>query len=638
MLRQDKLEAEHLNAIVDVTKSTFYHQKLKESKYFIEIASKINSLAQKEDVSKIYKTLVNKLDLLFKSIDSTTDFVGSLSHGDFTPWNMYRSEGKLHLYDLEASSFAPALVDLFHFIVQSEVLLKGNSFKKIQNQIQNLHDEPKLAALIQDYKIDTQLHLQLYLLHSVSTQVLKYIEQDEELHVQSHWLIESWSVLLDYVIVDGKKQSMREQFLESFAEEMSTVKYVWLKSFEKKIVSLAEESDIDLLIDKNDLNSVIKQLRKFPYVAKVDLFNYKHMKTVRLFFKDATSISLDYIFSFERKARKLMSINNILSDRVLTEEGIFVPQIKYDLEFTILFYLSNEANVPKKHSDYFLSLNGDQKKSLIRYMNDKYRLNFSDLNSFLIYSQDYKKHLDKEIDKKKQNKIWLKSLRWFGYTFYVFKNLFHRKGIVVSISGVDGAGKSTLINALKHQLQKRLRQEVVVLRHRPCVLPILSSFKHGKKKAEKLASVTMPRQGRNNSNLSSWLRFAYYYLDYLFGQIYVYLRYTLLGKVVIYDRYYFDFINDPERSNIRLKGNIVKKLYAFIRKPEINILLYASPEVILQRKQELSKEDIEILTDKYITCFQDLANGAKDTGYHPVRNDVFEDTLERTVGLCLATI
>ena len=123
---------------------------------------------------------------------------------------------------------------------------------------------------------------------------------------------------------------------------------------------------------------------------------------------------------------------------------------------------------------------------------------------------------------------------------------------VIGLTGTGGAGKSTVIENIKYKIEKQLRKRVVVLRHRPSLLPILSAYTKGKKAAEQQAASTLPRMGSNSSVLSSLVRFLYYYFDYVIGQFYVYVKYVLRGYVVIYDRYYYDFINDAKRSNIVL--------------------------------------------------------------------------------------
>jgi thymidylate kinase len=199
--------------------------------------------------------------------------------------------------------------------------------------------------------------------------------------------------------------------------------------------------------------------------------------------------------------------------------------------------------------------------------------------------------------------------------------------MMITFSGVDGVGKSTIIEKVKDRLQNKYRKEVVLLRHRPGILPILSAIKHGRKGAEHIASVSMPRKGKNTNLLSSIMRFAYYFTDYIFGQVYVYFKYVLKGKIVVYDRYYFDFINDSKRSNIELNRDFVKVLYGFVFKPKLNFFLYADAETILARKQEMEAPEIDRLTLLYKQLFGQMSNRYKDSHYKIIENKELDNTL-----------
>ena len=75
--------------------------------------------------------LLDKLQALQKSIDISTTIHLGMSHGDFTPWNMYSSENKLHVCMTGSwHEDSPLLFDVFHFIFQREVMLKKSSFEK----------------------------------------------------------------------------------------------------------------------------------------------------------------------------------------------------------------------------------------------------------------------------------------------------------------------------------------------------------------------------------------------------------------------------------------------------------------------------------------------------------------------------
>ncbi|MFK7969978.1 MAG: phosphotransferase, partial [Bacteroidia bacterium] len=84
------------------------------------------------------KDFVNRLATLFASTDTTADIRVSLAHGDFTPWNMYTSPQGLHVFDWERSDELPAFFDAFHFIYQSEILLRRRGAKGIRAAVKAL--------------------------------------------------------------------------------------------------------------------------------------------------------------------------------------------------------------------------------------------------------------------------------------------------------------------------------------------------------------------------------------------------------------------------------------------------------------------------------------------------------------------
>lgn len=199
---------------------------------------------------------------------------------------------------------------------------------------------------------------------------------------------------------------------------------------------------------------------------------------------------------------------------------------------------------------------------------------------------------------------------------------------IITFSGVDGAGKTTILREFTQILKSNYNIKVKELRHRPSVLPILSTIKYGKKKAEEKTMEVLPRTGNNTSKLSSFIRFFYYLIDYVLGQWVIYFKYTRKDILVIYDRYYFDFINDARRTNINLKSNFVKFFYRFVFKPEINVFLYASPEIILTRKQEMDEKSIIDLTEKYKILFEYYSKTGKEK-YECIENIDKQKTLSR---------
>lgn len=197
----------------------------------------------------------------------------------------------------------------------------------------------------------------------------------------------------------------------------------------------------------------------------------------------------------------------------------------------------------------------------------------------------------------------------------------------LSFSGVDGAGKSTILDRV-HESLRSAGYNVVLLRSRPSCLPILSAFVHGKKNAELRAASSLPRRGGNKSKASSLLRFFYYFSDYLVGQWIIKLKYRDQSVIVLYDRYYYDYIADPRRSNLREDFSLAQPLLPFIIEPEINFFLYASPDVILQRKKELNASDIIRLTTSYQLLFSELEKNNRENKYIQIENLNIDETTQ----------
>jgi thymidylate kinase len=103
---------------------------------------------------------------------------------------------------------------------------------------------------------------------------------------------------------------------------------------------------------------------------------------------------------------------------------------------------------------------------------------------------------------------------------------------------------------------------------------------------------------------------------------------------VIYDRYYFDFINDSKRSNLVLPQGVAKLGYRLLLKPKFNFFLYADPETILQRKKELDFSTIQDLTQRYRQLFHQLQGTSETKIYKSILNE----DLNRTTSTILKTL
>lgn len=205
--------------------------------------------------------------------------------------------------------------------------------------------------------------------------------------------------------------------------------------------------------------------------------------------------------------------------------------------------------------------------------------------------------------------------------------------MIITFSGVDGCGKSTLISLLKDKLSAYSNQQVILRRSRPSYLPILSSFVLGKTKAEERAGIMLPRKGHNKSVVSSYIRFFYYLSDYIVGGFLLRLKYPHNKYVILYDRYYFDYIVDPKRFNLVIDQKFVNLIYKlFIPKAEVNFFVFCNEELVLTRKNELQRNEIVDLNEGFGQLFN--RNGVSN-GFYVVENldSPIENAVEEIINI-----
>lgn len=573
---------------------------LGQTDFWIQARQALRELRRTPD-ARLPISLLDKVERLMNGLSEQQVVPLAAAHGDFTPWNIQLRNDALCVIDWELHHAAlPTLYDFFHFQYQGQTLIGNRGYGAVRKTVDETLRQPEWHLFRERQGLDTELAEKLYLIHTVTYYLAVYSRQ-ERWHRQVDWLLTTWNDALTHWLHQQNALPDRNLVLHDLAIWLHQRPYAALKFLPTQLDALPDASDLDLCMPQSVARQLTRFLRQHPCAAQVVVDHRSFMKQIHIRCRDNTMLHLDLIWSFKRKQLEFMPAETGWNQATMASHGLKVPPAEINQTYIRLFYGLNDAPVPERYQGLY----GAQKPTPT----------LAELRA--------------EVGQMPQNRGWRGARNTIAYAWDTVRSFTYRRGMIVTFSGVDGAGKSTIIDQTKLAIEKRLRQRVVVLRHRPSLLPILSAWKYGKKEAEQRSAERLPRQGTNTNGLSSLLRFGYYFTDYLLGQFYVQVKYVWRGYIVLYDRYYFDFINDSRRSNVALPAGLASSLYRLLLKPRLNVFLYAPPAVILRRKQELDAATITSLTTQYLQLFEQLQERYPASDYMPVLNQDLVQTLNR---------
>ena len=172
-------------------------------------------------------------------------------------------------------------------------------------------------------------------------------------------------------------------------------------------------------------------------------------------------------------------------------------------------------------------------------------------------------------------------------------------GLFLVLIGPDGSGKTTIARALQEKLDNTLFAGTRVLHRYPGALPPLSSFLYFGHRRRKSSSVDDQVHGgtQNNGDRSVKLglfralaNVLYYMWDFVLFHIPL-RRATGKGKLVMFDRYFYDHLIQPSYS--RVPRWLLRVILRIIPSPDLVVYLRTDAEQIHARKDELTVAEIE---------------------------------------------
>lgn len=224
----------------------------------------------------------------------------------------------------------------------------------------------------------------------------------------------------------------------------------------------------------------------------------------------------------------------------------------------------------------------------------------------------------------------LRSLRWFLPFLYGtrLRPLAKPRGRFLVFLGTDGSGKSTLAEAVARRLASVYRDGAPHIVHlRPGFLPQLNTLLHLGRTTYSLEDMSEPHRAAPSGRLVSNLRAAYYWLDYWIGYAVKIRPRRRKHSLLVFDRYYHDYLVDPRRFRVRHGTGACPLLARRTPRPDDVFVCTAPAALVHERKQELAPPEIA----RQIAAFEELA--ARE-GFGVIRTtESIERCVERVLDL-----
>ncbi len=199
----------------------------------------------------------------------------------------------------------------------------------------------------------------------------------------------------------------------------------------------------------------------------------------------------------------------------------------------------------------------------------------------------------------------------------------NRRTLLISFSGIDGAGKSTQIEILVDRLrQAGFRVSLLAFWDNVAMLTGVREFSgHTLFKGEKGVGAPDRPVNRRDKNVRSWymaaVRFALYFLDAISLGFVVMKQRRSGADVIVFDRYLHD-----ELANLALGGGIsqfyARVLLTMTPQPDIAYLLDADPKRARERKPEYPVEFLSQCCAAYLTL-SEMGGGMKIIAPLPIK-------------------
>ena len=387
------------------------------------------------------------------------------------------------------------------------------------------------------------------------------------------------------------------------------------------------DSDIDTAINVPNIKDAIKLLDDSLAGTGwrvIQFWRHENYAADCVISNDEEFLQVDFCTHYERNGRVVMPVQELLKGKK-KYKNFYVP--KPQTEFTYIL-------VKKILKKVFSEGSRVQLTALWKSMSEKEKQDTQiSLKRFIEEEQITKilKCIETSqydlIDLERAHQQLKKKTSNFAdnlhYKFFDIKRklerIVHPTGMFIVLLGVDGAGKTTIADSLKERYVTAFRR----IDHYHSRVRVLKDISQLKKDAKPVDASDPHGKKQKSGRLTSIVKFGYYFLDFLIGNVKITVA-KIKSTLVLVERYYYDYSIDKVRYNLNLSDGFLNFFEHFILKPDVIFILTGNSKELLERKHEITIEEIDEQKKKLADRFRGNPKA------------VFIDTTEGTVDECVA--